>query len=136
MLLSHPQLFCFCYHFRVNITNFLNHFKISNIINQSDWQYACTSVSLYCCYFGYVSWNGEELRSVFIIWVFGFRSVQDQDHVNWAVEAGATFKNYKSNNPSYTKKYLVTKKQTNKQCLFSLPRLQTSCSLFRKGSCT
>ena len=46
----------------------------------------------------------------------GFRSVQDKDHVNWAAEAGATFKNYKSNNPSYTKKYLVTKKQTNKQC--------------------
>ena len=44
--------------------------------------------------------------------MFGFRSVQDKDHVNWAVEAGATFKNYKSNNPSHTKKYLVTKKQT------------------------
>lgn len=56
--------------------------------------------------------------SVSLHWVFGFRSVQDKDHVNWAAEAGATFKNYKSNNPSYTKKYLVTKKQTNKQTMF------------------
>lgn len=53
--------------------------------------------------------------SVSLHWVFGFRSVQDKDHVNWAAEASATFKNYKSNNLSYTKKYLVTKKhkQTN-----------------------
>ena len=51
--------------------------------------------------------------SVSLHWVYGFRSVQDKDHVNWAVEAGATFKNYKLNNSSYTKKYLVTKKETN-----------------------
>lgn len=50
--------------------------------------------------------------------MFGFRSVQDKDHVNWAAEAGATFKNYKTNNPSYTMKYLVTKKNKQTMLIF------------------